>query len=374
MKIRVSWLRFVSFMAIVFMILAISGCTELIEITDEVIGYVDTHEGLNINTQQDANSVVDGSLEVHFIDVGQADCILVKQNDEFMLIDAGNNDDADFIKKYLDGLGISKFKYVIGTHPHEDHIGSLDVVINNFDIEGIIMPNKISTTKTFEDVVTAIENKKLYINEAKVGDKYTLGDAEFVILAPYKDYGDETNNASVVIRLTYGENSFMFTGDAEVDSEEDILKAGFKLESDVLKFGHHGSSTSTSKAFLEAVDPKYGVIMCGVDNSYGHPHRETLSKIKDYDIETYRTDENGTIVAISDGKDISWKVDVDVSKVSESDNGDVRTYVLNISSKKFHYDSCSGANSMSKANREEFIGFRDELIKKGYSACGICKP
>ena len=154
-------------------------------------------------------------LEIHFVDVGQADCILIKSNQESMLIDAGNNEDADLIKSYLQNQNIKELKYVIGTHPHEDHIGSLDVVINNFDIKNIIMPKKATTTKTFEDVVTAIENKNLSITLPKVGDKYEIGNAEFTILSPVKeDYGSNLNNYSVGILLTHGENKFIFTWDA----------------------------------------------------------------------------------------------------------------------------------------------------------------
>lgn len=374
MKITVR--RLLSLLVIVFLLIGVTACENVIIELDKYLETADVIDNsANVNdSNKDViaeNTKVNGDLEIHFIDVGQADCILIKNNEQSMLIDAGNNDDAELIKKYLKNEDITKLDYVVGTHPHEDHIGSLDVVINNFDVDTIIMPNKVSTTKTFEDVIEAIENKKLSINEAKVGDKYVLGDAEFVILAPYKDYGDELNNASVVLRLTYGENSFMFTGDAEVDSEADILKSGLTLKSDVLKFGHHGSSTSTSDKFLAAVSPKYGVIMCEEGNSYGHPHKETLSKISKNKIEVYRTDLVGTIILTSDGKNITWQTEKGNNQ--ELDNEAV-TYILNTSSKKFHLADCSGASKISPQNRKEFFGSRNELIKEGYSACGTCNP
>lgn len=366
--------KLISLFMLVVMMLSLSGCAELGDMVgDIIIEIIDSSTTPSVTPNEDDNSQnisVTGDLEIHFIDVGQADCILIKNKEQSMLIDAGNNDDASLVKQYLTNQKITKLDYVIGTHPHEDHIGSLDVVINNFDIGTIIMPNKVSTTRTFEDVIEAIENKKLSITEPKVGDKYTLGDAEFVVLGPCKDY-DDTNAVSVVIRLVYGENSFMLTGDAEELSEEDILETGLTLKSDVLKFGHHGSSTSTSKGFLEAVSPKYGVLLCGVDNSYGHPHKETLDKISKYKIETYRTDEQGTIILTSDGKNITWKTEKNSS--TSSTQKEVK-YILNTNSKKFHYETCSGIEKISKENREAFYGTREEIISEGYSACGTCKP
>ena len=249
-----------------------------------------------------------GKLLVHFLDVGQADCILIQEpGGKAMLIDAGNNADSEFVIDYLEKRQIEKLEYVIGTHPHEDHIGSLDSVIYAFDIGKVFMPKKTNTTKTFEDVLQAISDKGLQITAPEVGDTYRLGEAYWTILAPNKDY-KEINNSSIVIRLVYGETSFMFTGDAEELSELDILDNSIPfiddLKSDVLKVGHHGSSTSTSDPFLEAVSPEYAVISVGKDNSYGHPHKEILEKLSKEGIEVLRTDERGSIIASSDGKTI----------------------------------------------------------------------
>lgn len=257
-------------------------------------------------------SEADGELEVHFLDVGQADCILVVCEGQHMLIDAGNNDDSERITAYFDKLGITDFDYVIGTHPHEDHIGSLDTVLQNYDVNCLIMPVKAHTTKTFEDVVEAIEQKNLTVTKPVVGDKYTLGGAEFTILSPVRDdYGDELNNWSVGIRLVYGESAIVMCGDAETDAETDICQSTKELSAQVLKLGHHGSSTSTSQEFLEAVNPEYAIISCGKDNSYGHPHRETLDKLEKADIKVFRTDRQGTIVLHSDGKNITFQLEKD---------------------------------------------------------------
>lgn len=244
-----------------------------------------------------------GELKVHFIDVGQADAILIEQDHQYMLIDAGNNNDSDLVVDYLKEQNVEKLQYMIGTHPHEDHIGGSDAVIDNFDIDQIFMPKVVNTTKTFKDVITAIKNKNLTITTPKVGESYKLGDAEWTILAPNSKEYEELNDYSIVIRLVFGRSSFMFMGDAERISEEEILDhKDVEIASDVLKVGHHGSSSSTSEEFLEAVNPQYAVISAGKDNQYGHPHEEIITRLLEKNIEILRTDESGTIIFTADGK------------------------------------------------------------------------
>ncbi|WP_058486773.1 ComEC/Rec2 family competence protein [Defluviitalea phaphyphila] len=248
-------------------------------------------------------------LKVHFIDVGQADSILIDQNGKYMLIDAGNNADSDLIIDYLKKQGVKKLEYVVGTHPHEDHIGSLDTVINTFEIGKVLMPKVTNTTKTFEDVINAIKDKGLKITTPKVGDKYTLDEGEWIILAPNKDEYEDFNNYSIVIKYVFGNHSFLFTGDAEKESEEEMLLNNIELKSDVLKIGHHGSNTSTTDEFLEAVNPSYGIICVGQDNKYKHPHEETIDKLIKNNVEILRTDKNGTIIFTSDGKDLTYSTE-----------------------------------------------------------------
>lgn len=246
-----------------------------------------------------------GEMQVHFLDVGQADCILIACDGQYMLVDAGKNEDGARIVDYLKEQGVKRLDYVIGTHPHEDHIGSLDTIIEEFEIGTLLMPEVVHTTRTFEDVITAVERKNLAITPPRQGDTYTIGSGEFTILAPAKkDYGSELNNWSIGIRLIHGRNSIIMCGDAEEEAEKDICESGLELSADVLKLGHHGSSTSTSDRFLKAVNPQYAVISCGKGNDYGHPHKETLDKLSASHIKTFRTDKQGTILLISDGKEI----------------------------------------------------------------------
>lgn len=248
-----------------------------------------------------SSNALEDRLEVHFIDVGQADAILVKQGSSAMLVDAGNNEDADLVVQYLKNQGISKLDYVIGTHPHEDHIGGLDAVIRTFQVGKIIMPKAVTTTKTYEEVLTAIQQKGLKITAPVPGTKYELGHSEFTVLAPNSSSYESLNNYSVVVRLVYGGTSFLLAGDAEDVSEKEMQSKGFTLDSDVLKVGHHGSSTSTTQEFLKAVDPKYAVISVGQGNSYGHPSSSIIKRLQDRGMVIYRTDENGTVIAVSDG-------------------------------------------------------------------------
>ncbi len=267
---------------------------------DKTDSYVAVNEP-NQNLDSDNVNV----MKVHFIDVGQADCILIESAGKFMLVDAGNNADAKTITNYLDNHGVTKLEYVIGTHPHEDHIGSLDTVIDNYDIGVVILPDVTSTTATFKSVLTSINNKGLSITLPVVGDSYDIGNASFTIIAPNNGYGSDYNNWSVGIKLINGNNSFVMCGDAELEAEYDIVSNGIDISADVLKCGHHGSNTSTTEALLKAIHPKYAVISVGENNTYGHPANQILERLSEYGVKTYRTDKSGTIVAISDGTNIT---------------------------------------------------------------------
>ena len=313
-------LKNLSFIIVFLFIFVLSGCTGNIEITttDASKGKPKISESTEkvINKDENAKTTqkesekntvaVKGDLKIHFIDVGQADSILIEQDSKYMLIDAGNNGDGKLVKNYLIQEGIKNLEYVIGTHPHEDHIGGLDYIINDFKIGKIYLPKATSTTKTFQDVVTAMKNKGLKAAVPKPGESFSLGSAKLTILAPNGSAYEDLNNYSVVVKLEFGSNSFLLTGDSEDVSEKEILAKGFNVKADLLKVGHHGSHSSTTSEFLSKVNPKYAVISCETGNSYGHPHKETLDKLKNKNIPIYRTDELGTIIATSNGKTISF--------------------------------------------------------------------
>ncbi len=250
---------------------------------------------------------VTGELQIHYIDVGQGDATLIQCDGMNMLIDAGENDKGTDVKEYLQVQGVDKLDYVIGTHPDSDHIGGLDVVIENFDCGVVMMPDYEKDTKTYTDVIDAIDAKDYQITLPVVGTTYKLGEAEFTIIAPNDDY-DDANDISIGLILTYGEQSFLFTGDAEEAAETDILANGIDISAKVYKAGHHGSRTSSSDELLEAVKPEIVVISCGEDNSYGHPHAAILTYCLTNGIPIYRTDMQGTIVVKTDGKTLTWNM------------------------------------------------------------------
>lgn len=245
-----------------------------------------------------------GVLKVHFIDVGQADSILLQMpGGRNMLVDAGNNGDGDTVVNYLRTRGVKQIDYLVGTHPHEDHIGGLDRVIEEFDIGKVYMPRVTHTTKTYEDVLEAISGSGLTITPARAGVEIISGGGlTAVMLAPNSDSYDSLNNYSPVIKVSFGQVSFLLTGDAEELSESEMLKSGADLQADVLKVGHHGSHSSTSPEFFRAVNPRYAVIQVGAGNDYGHPHRETLQTLRR--VKVYRTDLHGTVVFTTDGQEI----------------------------------------------------------------------
>lgn len=267
---------------------------------------LDSESNDNSANNTAAEITVNGKLKVHYINVGQGDSILVQQGSQNMLIDAGTNDSTETLINYLKSQNIKKLDYLILTHPHEDHIGGADAVINSLDIETIYMPKVTANTKTFKDVVTAMNKKSLKAKVPVVGTNFKLGDATCNILGPINTVSGDLNTYSIVLKVTFGNNKFLFTGDAQVSNEKYMINKGLDLSADVLKLGHHGSHTSTSQDFLNKVNPKYAVVSCDIKNDYGHPHKEVMQRLQAKNIKLYRTDESGTIICLSDGKNISF--------------------------------------------------------------------
>ncbi|MBQ2903805.1 MAG: MBL fold metallo-hydrolase [Clostridia bacterium] len=245
-------------------------------------------------------------INVHYIDVGQGDCSLIECGGKTMLIDAGENGHETKVLDYLRLQNIEKLDYIIASHQHSDHIGGLPEVLDEIGTDIIIMPRltkeQTPTNSTYTAFLKSVKNSDAKVIASEVGAKYSLGDAEFEILGPVTDDAEDLNNMSVVVKLTYGEKSFLFTGDAEKEEEREILATGADLDCDVLKVGHHGSGTSSSTDFLKAVTPEICVIQVGADNDYGHPHENIVERLAKYADDIYRNDICGDIVISSDGK------------------------------------------------------------------------
>lgn len=261
----------------------------------------DTSPAPDTNNSNIASNI-SGQLNIHYIDVGQADSILLTLNDKAMLIDAGNNADGDLVVNYLKNQGISNLQYAIGTHAHEDHIGGMDNVINEFSIDTYLMPKVQNDTKTFEDVLDALISKNVSVTSPEIGDTYEFSDAKFTILSCKNEETNELNTSSIVIRLVFGEQSYIFCGDAEKENEYAMMDSGLTLKSNVIKIGHHGSTSSSLEKFILAVNPEIAVISVGEGNDYGHPHEKIVNRLNRLGITTYRTDWHGTIIITSDGK------------------------------------------------------------------------
>lgn len=252
-----------------------------------------------------------GELTVHYIDVGQADCTLLECGGQTMLIDGGNVDDSSLVVSYLKNQGIEHLNYMVCTHAHEDHVGGLSGPLNTCTVGRVFAPVTEYDSVPFDYFLKYTHAQGLEVTVPEADSSFLIGEARVIVLGPRKTY-EEPNDTSIVLRVDHGENSFLFTGDMETAAEEDLLAAGCDLDVDVLKVGHHGSSTSSSYLFLREVMPEYGVISCGAENTYGHPHEEVSSRLYDAGVTVYRTDEQGTVVAISDGTEIRFATEKNV--------------------------------------------------------------
>lgn len=343
----------------------------------------------------------EGTLEVHYIDVGQGDATLIKCGSHAMLIDGGNNNKGTTVQLYLKKQGVESLDYVIGTHPDADHIGGLDVIVYKYNCDTVIMPDYEKDTKTYQELVDVIHDKNMKITYPVVGEQYALGEAKFTIIAPNSNsYGGNANDYSVAILLEYGKNRFLFTGDAEEASEAEMFTNGIDISADVYKVAHHGSRSASTQEFLNAVHPKYAVISCGEGNSYGHPHAEVLNRLRSMGVEVFRTDEQGSIIASSDGENITWNCSATDSwqsgeqtesdrensedenpgdensgnAISDAVTSEQTTYVLNTNTKKFHRETCGSVSQIKEENFQKVQMNREELEQSGYSPCKNCNP
>lgn len=333
-------------------------------------------------------------LKIHFINVGQGDSEFIElPNGQTMLIDAGNPENGSQIVSYIKSLGYSKIDTLVATHPHADHIGGMAEVVNDLNIGKIYMPKVTTTTKTYEGLLTAIQSKGLKVNTAKSGINLSSdGNLNIDMIAPVGTSYDDLNQYSAVIKISYGDNTFLFMGDAGNTSEAQITD---DVKADVLKVGHHGSNTATSASFLKKVSPKYAVIEVGAGNSYGHPTAATLSKLQNIGATIYRTDKDGTIIFTSDAKTITIdkkastikqqappatsastsKAPSSVPKVTSkaatvtppANNQGVTVYITDIG-KKYHVDGCRYLKSSKHA-----ISLKNAKAE-GYEPCSVCNP
>ena len=307
------------------------------------------------------------SLTVHYIDVGQADCALIQCSGQYMIIDGGNVDDSDLVVTYLQDQGVEELHTVICTHAHEDHVGGLAAVLAVYPTGQILSPTRTYSSACFDDFLYYADQQDITITIPDPGDSFYLGDAEVTVLGPVKSYADP-NNTSIVVKVEFGDNAFLFTGDMEKDAETDMLDYGMDVSADVLKVGHHGSSTSTGYRFLYEVDPEYAVVSLGKDNTYGHPHRETVSIFADAGVPMLRTDELGTILAVSNGSQITFTWEKQSAQPGDIEPAD-DTYIGNKNSKKFHLPTCNG---LPAENNQVIFDSYSEAIAEGYTPCGNC--
>lgn len=314
-----------------------------------------------------------GGLEVHFIDVGQADAALVACDGRYMLIDGGNAEDSDLIYSYLERRGVRHLDLMVASHAHEDHIGGLSGALNCATVDTALCPVTEYNSKVFQNLVKYLEAQGKALTVPEPGDRFNLGSARVEILGPVEEY-DETNDTSIVLRIDYGDTSFLFTGDMEKGAEADLIESGANLRATVLKAGHHGSDTSSGYQFLREVMPRYAVISVGEGNKYGHPSDEVLSRLRDAGTEVYRTDMQGHIIASSDGRSVTFRTEKEADTATNpTGNSTVRTYIGNAGTRKFHLPDCASAKNVQEDNRVVFYT-RLQAVLEGYEPCGRCKP
>ena len=326
-----------------------------------------------------------GTLTVTWLDVGQGDAAVIQCGGQSILIDGGKPEKSSYIYAWLQQHGLSYLDVIVATHVDADHIGGLSGALNYASVGTAYCPETTGTTETFQSFVKYLAQRGKQITVPTAGETFALGGAQIQILGPLHR-AEDSNDNSIVLKVSFGATSFLFTGDAERAEEQDLLNAGVNLQSTVLKVGHHGSDTSTSYPFLRAVAPQYAVISVGAGNSYGHPTEAVLSRLRDAGVTTFRTDMQGEITAVSDGQTINFSTAKNAVAIASANAGGgnadgaagagttAGSYVLNTNSHKFHLPSCSSVETISPKNRKDVNESREQIIREGYAPCKRCNP
>lgn len=327
-----------------------------------------------------------GTLTVTWLDVGQGDAAVIQCGGQTMLIDGGKPEKSSYIYAWLQQHGLSYLDVIVATHVDADHIGGLSGALNYASVGTAYCPVTTGTTETFQSFVKYLAKRDRSITVPTAGETFALGGAQVQILGPLHS-AEDSNDNSIVLKVSFGATSFLFTGDAERAEEQDLLNAGVNLQSTVLKVGHHGSDTSTSYPFLRAVAPQYAVISVGAGNSYGHPTEAVLSRLRDAGVTAFRTDMQGEITAVSDGQMVNFSTAKNAAAETLANAGagqnagtaatsttTTGSYVLNTNTHKFHVPSCSSVENISPKNRKDVSESREQIISEGYAPCKRCNP
>ena len=300
--------KIISLMLLLTLLCSITACSSTESETSSTQPDTAEQEAA-VEEQEDIVEEPQYDMTVHFLDVGQGLSILAQSDDQTLIYDGGDSDKSSFVVAYLKEQDVTDIDYLISSHYDSDHVNGLIGCLNAFDVENIICSDYVHDSDTYQSFINTAQSKGLELQHPAVGTAFAFGTGSFEILAPSEIDQNDSNNNSVVIKLTNGNNSFIFTGDAESSSEFAMCASGINLDCDVLVPGHHGSATATSWEFLENTVPEYAVISCGADNQYGHPDKDTMDKLQSMDIQVFRTDKQGTITVTSDGTDLTWSTD-----------------------------------------------------------------
>ena len=312
------------------------------------------------------------TFTVHFIDVGQADCALLEYGGKYIIIDGGNRDDGQLVVSYLQNEGVEELEAVICSHAHEDHVGGLPSVLAVYPTKAVYAPTNTYSSRVFDDFLYYTDQQRLEVTIPQPGDVIRLGEVELQVLGPVKSYA-EPNDTSIILRVSYGDTVFLFTGDMETEAENDMMdhwgtESGL-FEADVLKVGHHGSETSTGYRFLHEVNPTYGVISVGTGNDYGHPHEEPMSRLNQAGVVLLRTDELGTVLAHSDGAEVSFTWENQKKAPANAEPAQPVQFIGSKKSTTFHAPDCG---SLPGEKNRVYYDSYEEAIAAGCKPCQGC--